>query len=292
MSEFIAVMGGSGDEYTVSEHTTTRVLTGEPEAVRARLVYGLESLGYAVTSDSPLLARRPRRKDILRADFTDHPRRLSVGLRQVGSAATQVTFDFAVSHGGFSTKGDLLTLEREADAVVALAQTPPATGPCLSCGTENGGDARFCRLCGAPTSTGAPAELEVLRLTASSRAGLQEFVCGALIAALAFAVGLALILLSVRPKPVNIGWGILVIGQIIGWWIMLYGMVRINRALKSKAGLSASPVAAPAQLAPPRETALPPAHISVTEGTTELLGSIPREKVPARRGHSDTGPMG
>jgi DNA-binding LacI/PurR family transcriptional regulator len=47
MSEFIAVMGGSGGEYTVSEHTIRRVLNGEAEAVRARLVYALESLGYS-----------------------------------------------------------------------------------------------------------------------------------------------------------------------------------------------------------------------------------------------------
>src|SRR5688572_9177168 len=116
MSEFIAVMGSSGNEMTVSEHSARRVLTGEVEAVRARLVYALESLGYAVVSDNPLQARRARRKDIIRADFTDHPRRLAVGLRQVGASATQVTFDFAVSHGGCATKGDLLTLEREADA--------------------------------------------------------------------------------------------------------------------------------------------------------------------------------
>src|SRR5688572_16644272 len=178
MSEFIAVMGGSGNEMTVSEYTVRRVLTGEAEAVRARLVYALESLDYLVVSDNPLQARRARRKDIVRADFTDHPRRLAVGLRQVGATATQVTFDFAVTHGGWVTKGDLLTLEREADAVVALAASPPATGLCRSCGTENGGEARFCRLCGAPNTSGEPAELEVLRLTASARAGLQEIVGG------------------------------------------------------------------------------------------------------------------
>ena len=99
MSEFIAVMGGSGNEYTVCEHTTTRVLTGEAEAVRPRLVYALESLGYTVVSDNPVHARRPRRKDIVRADFTDHAWRLAVGLRQGGAAGTQVTFDFAITLG-------------------------------------------------------------------------------------------------------------------------------------------------------------------------------------------------
>jgi hypothetical protein len=307
MSEFIAVMGSSGNEMTVGEHTTRRVLTGETEAVRLRLVYALESLGYAVVSDNPLQARRARLKDIVRADFTDHPRRVAVGLRQVGSAATQVTFDFAVSHGGWMTKGDLLTLEREADAVVALATEPPATGLCRSCGTENGGEARFCRLCGAPNTSGTPAELEVLRLTASSRAGLQEIVCGLFIVLLAAGAAAALIILG-KPKVVNVGLILFAVGQVVGWWMALYGILRINRTLKRKpegqalpAGAvgavgAVGPVGADAagRLPHARTSALPPRHFSVTEGTTELLGAKPREgeRVPlARNGQGDTGPF-
>jgi hypothetical protein len=297
MSEFIAVMGGSGGNYTVGEHTVRRVVAGDAETVRTRLVYALESLGYTVVSENPLQARRRKLKDIVRADFTEHGRKVAVGLRQGGSAATQVTFDFAVSHGGCMTKGDLLTLEREADAVVALAAAPPATGLCRSCGTENGGDARFCRLCGAPNASGAPAELEVLRLTAASRAGLQEIVGGLFIAVLAVSAALALILFSVKPKAVNLGWGILVIGQLIGWWMALYGMARIHRTLNRKPDAKLLPetaAAIPPQLAHAREASLPPAHFSVTEGTTELLDSAPREreKVPVRREHSDTSPIG
>lgn len=296
MSEFIAVMGSS-TEMTVSEHSARRVLTGEVEAVRARLVYALESIGYTVISDNPLQARRARRKDIIRADFTDHPRRLAVGLRQVGASATQVTLDFAVSHGGCATKGDLLTLEREADAVVALATAPPASGLCLACGTENGGEARFCRLCGAPNTTGEPAELEVLRLTAGSRAGLQEIVGGLFIAVLT-ALGTGLMMSLGRTKAFNAGLVLLVIGEVIGWWMALYGMLRIYRILRTKPeGLSlpaAPSVADPARLPHTQTSALPPAHFSVTEGTTELLGSKPREaeRVPLRRKEQgDTSPF-
>jgi hypothetical protein len=294
MAEFIAVMGGSGNEYTTCEHTTTRVLTGEAEAVRARLVYALESLGYTVIGDSPLQARRARRRNIVSSDFTDHTRRLAVGLRQVGTGATQATFDFAVTHGGCMTKGDLLTLEREVDAFVALAQTTPGNGLCRSCGTENGGDARFCRHCGAPNASGAPAELEVLRLTAASRAGLQEIICGLFIAVLA-AVATIFLVQTGRPKAVNVGWVILLVGELVGWWMALYGIARIHRTLNRKAEAKLLPAAAVApQLAPQREAALPPAHFSVTEGTTELLGSVPRERerVPARREHGDTSPIG
>ena len=294
MSEFIAVTAGAGGNYSIGEHTARRVMVGDVETVRARLVYALESLGYTVVSENPLQARRAKQKDFIRADFTEHGRKLAVGLRQGGSAATQVTFDFAVSHGGCMTKGDLLTLERETDAVVALAQATPATGLCRSCGTENGGDARFCRLCGAPSATGVPAELEVLRLTAASRAGLQEIVGGLLIALLALAGALGLMLTG-RPKAVNAGWVILIIGEIIGWSMALYGMARIHRSLNRKADVKLlSAAAVPTPLAPARDAALPPAHFSVTEGTTELLGNAPREreKVAVRREHSDTSPIG
>lgn len=295
MSDFIAAMGASNSDLTVCEHTTTRVVAGDVEAVRARLVYALESLGYAVASESPLQARRARRKDIVRADFDDHARRLAVGLRQAGSAATQVTFDFAVTHGGCATRGDRLTLEREADALIALAQAPVVTGLCRSCGTENGGDARFCRLCGAPSASGAPAELEVLRLTAASRAGLQEVVAGLSIALLAVAGALPLIVFAVRPKVVNVGWVILLVGELIGWWMALYGVARIHRTLNRKSEAGALPKGTAAPPPPrPREAALPPAHFSVTEGTTELLGTAPREREPvhARREQSDTSPIG
>jgi hypothetical protein len=297
MSEFIAVMGGSGNEYTVSEHTTARVLTGAPEAVRARLVYALESLGYIVVSENPVQARRPRRKDIVRADFTDHSRRLAVGLRQAGASATQATFDFAVSHGGFVTKGDMLTLEREADAVVALASAPPATGTCLSCGTENGEGGRFCRLCGAPNASGVPAEVEVLRLTAATRAGLQEIVGGFLIAGLLLAAALLLIFTG-RPKTVNVGWGVFAVGELVGWWMALYGVLRVHRALRSKQGAQSLPASraaadgAAGRLPHAQTSALPHAPFSVTEGTTELLGSRPAEGEHApvpRKGRADTG---
>lgn len=295
MSGFIAVANMSGDGHTSSEHTTRRVMAGEGESVRARLVYALENLGYVVVSENPLQARRAQLKDIVRADFTEHARKLAVGLRQGGAAATQVTFDFVVNHSGFATKGDMLTLEREADAVVALAAEPTATGFCRSCGTENGGDARFCRLCGAPCAAGAPAEVELLRLTAASRGGLQEIVCGLSVALVALAFTLPLIIFG-RPKAANAGWVLLAVTQIIGWWMALYGVMRVHRGLNRKPEALSLPAAAlpPPPLAPAREASLPPAYVSVTEGTTELLGNAPREreKVPARRGHPDTGPMG
>lgn len=301
MSEFIPLMNMSGNNYTVCEHSTRRVLAGDVESARRRLVYALESLGYSVVSENPLQARRGRQKDIVRADFTDYARKLAVGLRQSGAAATQVTFEFAVTHGGCQTKGDLLTLEREADAILAFAAEPHAAGLCRACGTENGADARFCRLCGAPNAASAPAELEVLRLTAGARAGLQEVVGGLFIVLLTAACMLPLIIFSVNPKAVRAGWVFLCLGEAAGWWMALYGILRTHRTLNRKAE-GRAPAAAPvnATLSAAQVSSLPPAHFSVTEGTTELLGanelhganSRVRGPVPAQREQGDTSPIG
>lgn len=298
MSEFIPAVSSSGGGGTgVAEYSTRRVFAGETEGARRRLVYALEALGYSVTSESPLQARRRRLKDVVRADFTEHSRKLSVSLRPSSDTAVVATFDFEVKHGGCMTRGDLQTLEREADAIVALAAAPPASTLCRACGTENGGDAHFCRLCGAPSAAGVPAELEVLRLTAGSRASLQEITTGLLIALVTLAFALPMIIFSVRPKVVNTGWIVLLIGETFGWLMALYGMLRLYLTLNSQkrrarlAGVELTQ-SIPRALPNAQTTALPPA--SVTEGTTELLGdahTYAREKVHVPRHSGDTSPI-
>jgi hypothetical protein len=295
MPELIPAFDGSGGGGTgVGEHTTKRVLAGETEGARRRLVYALEALGYSVTSESPLQARRQRLKNIVAADFTDHARKLSVSLRPSSETAVVATFDFEVKHGGCMTRGDLKTLEREADAIVALAAAPPASSLCRACGTENGGDAHFCRLCGAPSAAVVPAELEVLRLTAGSRASLQEITIGLLIALVTLAVTLPMIIFGVNPKRVNVGWLLLLMGEAFGWWMALYGILRLHLTLNSRkrsARLASAGQAQQHTLPRAETTALPPA--SVTEGTTELLDAhaYAREKVPVPRHRGDTSPI-
>lgn len=297
MAEFLPAME-SQTNYTVCEHMTRRVMAGDAEAVRARLVAALERLDYQVLSENPLQARRAARKSVVFGDFLDHARRLSVALRPSSEAATVVTFDFAVTHGGCMFEGDRRTLEREVDSVVALAAAPPAESVCRNCGTENLGDARFCRLCGAPGAAGAPAELEVARLTAGSRAALQEIAFGLAVALGVLAVTLPMILLGTKPKIINIGRMLLVVGELFGWWMALYGVLRLHRTLNRAGETSRAPGAA--QAAPPaldsaHAAALPPARprASVTEGTTELLTPVSpaREPVPARRPRADTNPF-
>jgi hypothetical protein len=292
MSELIPAVQASGGNYGVGYHTTTRVLAGEAEGVRRRLTYALEALGYTVTSESPLQARRRRLKNIVRADFTEHARKVSVSLRQSSDTATVATFDFEVAHGGCMMSGDRKTLERETEAIVALAAAPPASSLCRACGTESAGDAHFCRLCGAPSEARAPAELEVLRLTAGSRASLQEVMVGLLIALVTLAFTIPLILYG-HPKGVKAGWIFLLLGEAFGGWMMLYGILRLHLTLNSRGRTALKPASdAHARTLPSAETtALPPA--SVTEGTTELLGAraYAREKIPVPRERGDTSPI-
>lgn len=294
MSEFIVAFDGSGGAgHAVGEHTTKRAMEGDAEGARRRLVFALEALGYTVTSENPLQARRRKLKDLVRADFTDHARRVSVSLRQSSETATVATFDFAVVHGGWMTSGDLKTLELEADALVALAASRAASGLCRACGTENAGDARFCRLCGAPAGTHAPAELEVLRLTAGSRAALQEVGVGLFVVLVTAAATLPMILFG-SVKAAKAGAIVFAVCQALGWVTTLYGVLRLHRTLNSQqrraGGTAATAEHAPA-LAPQQTGALPPP--SVTEGTTELLGARPaaREREPVRRERGDTSPI-
>jgi hypothetical protein len=84
------------------------------------------------------------------------------------------------------------------------------------------------------------------------------------------------------------------IGEALGWWMALYGMLRLHLTLNSQkrsarlAAASAGAVRSPQSLPNAQTTALPPA--SVTEGTTELLGAraYAREKVPVARERGDT----
>lgn len=293
MAEVIVATEGQGN-YCVAEHTVRRVMAGDTEAVRARLVYALERLGYQVVSENPLHARRAARKDVVRSDFLDHARKLSISLRPSSASATVATFDFVVVHGGCMFAGDKKTLGREADAVVALAAAPPAASVCRNCGTENAGDARFCRLCGAPGAAGEPAELEVMRLTAGSRAALQEISIGLLVAVAILIPTIPMILLGKTAKIVNVSWGFLVLGQLCAWWMVLYGLLRLHRTLNSGRAPAAETFAPHAVHASETSALLPaPARASVTEGTTELLtpAAARREPVPLRRVRPDTNPF-
>jgi hypothetical protein len=282
-----ALLGGQAIARDAGEHTCRRVLIGEVDDVRRRLIRALERLDYRLLSEQqPLLARRSARKEVISADMLDLARTLAVGLKPSGAAATVATFDITIVHGlpwGIG-EGDRHTLELETDAIVALANAPEASSACALCGTENSGGARFCRSCGAPSVFAEPAELELMRLEAGARAAHQEHVFGYLIMLVVMAASLPMILLG-NPKVVSGGWVIFTIGMLLGQAMTLYGVRRLHRTLNPKERKSGQLNSAPPEAIPaPRGAALPPraARASVTEGTTELLGVEARERVEVR----------
>lgn len=282
-------MDNSGLGYT--EFDIRRVIPGEAEAVRVRLAAVLEEFNYRVLNEQPIQARRSQQKNIFAANSLDLTTKLTVALRTLSQHATLATFDYAVQQ--VWTEGDKQTFEREVDAIIALASATARPTVCPACGVQSGGDSRFCRACGAPASRHSlPAELEVMRLTASARAAHQEHITGILIMLLDLAVALPLILWG-KPKAVNAGIVVLVIGQLLAWACLLYGVLRLHRTLNPKraAGEEAAP-GVPHAIPAAQAAALPPpsAWASVTEGTTELLGAARREKagVPLKRADEDT----
>ncbi|HEX7174479.1 MAG TPA: zinc ribbon domain-containing protein [Pyrinomonadaceae bacterium] len=276
-----AITNGAG------EHTCRRVLLGEVEDVRARLIRALERLDYRLLNEQqPLLARRAARKEIISADMLDVARTLAINLKPSGTAATLAIFDITVVHGqpwGMG-KGDRHTLELEIDALVALAAAPDEQSACALCGTENSGGARFCRSCGAPNNFREPAEVELMRLEAGARAAHQEHVFGFLIMLVVAVLALPLIIFS-SNKVAPIGWVVFAAGMLLGCLMTLYGVRRLHRTLNPKERKSGQTTPAQPEAIPaPRAAALPPrsARTSVTEGTTELLHTEARERVEVR----------
>jgi hypothetical protein len=278
-------------------HALRSVLNDDVEVVRRRLTQALETLGYTVISEEPLYARRGARGRAAyycSADILEYPMKLTIGLKRLSPGATLATFDYAVEHtGGVSFKGDQQTVRREAEAIIALATSGAAPSACGACGTRQTDDARFCRVCGAQNAVGAPAELEVLRLTAGARAGQHFIITGAVWAAVSLLVALPLTLLSGKSA----GWavGFLLTQVLAGLLLLFAGERRLNRTLNPgpsqrptlPAGVpQADPLKEPATLLPP------PTQAYVTEGTTELLVRQvkEREKAPVDRKGRDTSP--
>lgn len=173
-------------------------------------------------------------------------------------------------------EGDRKTLEREAEAILALARQRAGETVCAACGTEATDDSRFCRRCGAPM-TGDVAELEVLRLTNGTRTGHQEVVAGAF--TLLMTILLIAVFLIFSPTPLRLITPLLAAGGGIGLLMLFLGIRHTHRTLNPKDERQILPDMrrAPARFAPPVTASLqlpeaaPRVYSSVTEGTTELL---------------------
>src|SRR5262245_17156831 len=265
-------MSGSFGGY--EEHRFRRVISGDIETVRRRLSDVLEDFNYVVLGDNPIQAKRNPSKNILIATVLEYHTKLTIGLKQISEASTLAIFDYSVPY--LFTRGDRESLEREAEAVIAVATASKGPMTCPGCGARTTNPARFCRSCGAPVAGNKLPELEIMRMTANTSAAQQEVFLGLLILLLTLAINLPLILSN--GKAANVGWVLLALGAVFALLTLRQGVFRLRDILNPQNRISQSAEPDAVQLTAHETLALTAHPASVTEGTTELIG----ESVPAR----------
>ncbi len=271
----------------LSDHDVTLAIPGDVEGVRARLSDALQQLGYRVLGDQPLHAKRKTQGSAgwgCSFNILDYPTTVTISLKQTNNVAVLATFNYEIKSYANITKGDRQTLRREAEALAALATERLVISACRACGTQVTDESHFCRRCGAPLVLDVP-ELEVLRLTSSTRASYYTIFAGmmAILSAL-----LLVLLFFIIPGP-RIYWPLLWIGASLAasaLFLFLQGLWKINRTLNPKSTNSVATTVEPVFPTTAITTALPPARpmASVTEATTGLLSTNDRRvPEPARR---------
>ena len=271
------------------EHHFKTAIPGDVEDVRQRLCKALEDFNYTVLNENPIQAKRPRRKSIWVAMVAEYDTVLTIGLKPVSPASTLATFEYAVEQ--LFTKAEMRALEREAEAIIALAAAVPVEAFCPACGAENAGAVRFCRACGKPIARKeGPAEVDLMRLTASASGSQIEIRLGLIFCLAALLIALPMILFA-SVKGAVFGWVLLALGEALGFFHLRLGMRRLHRALNADdpAQPEMQPDIARAVSAQER-SALPPKPASITEGTTELIDS-PQPVPTAVNPVKDTGSM-
>ena len=256
-----------------SEHHFRRTIPGDVESVRRRLSDVLESFGYIVIGDTPIQAKRPRQMSIWKAMVLDYDTTLTIALKPISSASTLATFDYDIEQ--LFTKGEMQALEREAEAIIALATKASAEIFCPACGVENAGNARFCRACGKPAARNQlPTELEVMRLTANASGSQIELTLGLIISFLTLLIATPILLFVGATKGVVFGWILLVLGELLGAFFLILGMRRLHRSLNPPNTQHPEPSSEQTKALSMQEraaAALPPQPVSIVEGTTELM---------------------
>jgi ribosomal protein L40E len=264
-------------------HHFRRVIPGDVDTVRRRLSDALEEFDYVVLGEQPIQARRGPRKNVWTANVLEYDIRLTIALKAISPVSTVATFNYEVRY--LFSKGELLALEREAEAIIALSAAASNLSVCQACNTENAGAVRFCRACGTPVARNKlPAEIEVMRLTAEASGAQVEANIGLIILVATLLATLPLILLG-YPKTVFAGWMGLGIGGLISLFFLFTVLLRLRRMVRPSASPDAqSELTRP--LSANQRATLPPSPASVTEGTTELMEE---KKIPAAV--RDTGDM-
>jgi len=251
------------------EHQFKRTIPGNIESVRKRICGVLEDLGYAVLGDNPIQAKRRRRRNFWIATILEYQTQLTIALKPISDASTLSTFDYEVEY--LFSKGDRQTLEREAEAIIALATQPRGSSICKACGIENDADVKFCRACGTPVGQQpALAEFELMRMSADASAAHIEASVAMWTQILILAVTLSMI--SFGPPAISkLGWGMFALGELFVVLVLSQAIHRLRDAvLKApESGVQKSPESIQRNA----RKSLSPQPFSVTEGTTELIDS-------------------
>jgi len=266
----------AGGNVSYEEHQFRRIISGELETVRKRMCDVLEDFGYAVLGDNPIQCKRRRQRSLLSATILECHTQLTIALKPISTASTLATFDYVVEY--MFTRGDRQTLEREADAIIALATAPVNRTVCPSCQTENDGSVRFCRVCGMPARHDLPLEIELMRMSADASSAHLEISIGLILQLLTLVVSLPMILLGVSGI-VRLGWILFAIGEVLSALPLLQGVRRLKTAVTLKVSEQNRQIALPGAYTDTMES-LPAQPISVTEGTTELMR---RAEVPSKQ---------
>ena len=277
-SDLVVLSGGdAASTATYGEHHVTLVLEGDPAALRERLASAAERLGYRVLADDPLVVRRSgiSRYGSVIGTTLDYDRTLTFRLKPKSAATTVVTFNYVgypLNH-----KGPKLVIQREAEAIAALASERRQTTTCSSCGTPTADDSRYCRSCGM-LAVSEPAELQVMQLTNSIQSARGSFVTagiGMSLATLTF--GLVMAFKGFASFTPAIAFTLM--WMIPSFIFLGIGLRQLSRGLNPKQLAPPAPTGStpglylPESFAPPtgqlREMDVRPP--SVTEGTTNLL---------------------
>jgi hypothetical protein len=278
---------------TISDFELTLAIPGDADSVKLRLLEAIQKLGYKILGEQPLYAKRGAQGSASSGcswNVVDYPTRLTVSLKQTNNLSVLATFSYEIKSHVLMTKGDRQTLAREAEAIVALATERLAASACRACGTQITDESHFCRRCGTPLLLDVP-ELEILRLTRSTRGSYHNLVTGLLAFLLA-----VLILLPVFIAHPATNFSVLIwIGAAVGTFALfqlLQGLWQLHRTLNPKTTSRSIGNTNQPSFRSSVTTALPPAPVnaSITEGTTELL--VPtadrREKQPVLRKDHNT----
>jgi hypothetical protein len=252
------------------EHQFRKVIPGDIETVRKRVADVLEDFGYAVLGDNPIQGKRRRSRTVLTATVLEYQTEITIALKPISAASTLATFDYGVEY--LFLKGDRKTLEREADAIIAMATTAADATVCPSCRTENSGGVRFCRVCGVPVARrDLPAELEVMRMSAFASAAHLETISALALQLLTLAIAIPMILFGTR-EVIQLGWGLLALGEILVLVILTQAIRRLKTTLTP--AVSDRPELS-RRIDVDERAVLSPLSQSVTEGTTELINKTP-----------------